>query len=154
MSARGAVDSRKEGGAIATAFGHDDGAHLEVRQSSRLLRQLGESGVAGGGAVADPHGVGLVDDDEADIGEGVAGLFDEAGAGEPEQQDGEGEGAPDRAAGAPQQSGGEGDDANRSEKAEQPERDRRVEAEGRIGLREPHWPKRSRMAGTWTWSPL
>ena len=94
----GAVDGGEQGGAVAAGLGHDDGAHLEVRHARGLGGELGECGVADRGAVAHPHRIRLVDDEQADVGDGVAGFLDQARSGEPEQQDDEGEAAPQHAA--------------------------------------------------------
>ena len=76
----GAVDGGEHCGAVGAGagggFGDDNGAHLEVGEAGGLLLELGESGVAEGGPCADAHGVGLVDDEEADVGKGVASLLD------------------------------------------------------------------------------
>ena len=68
-------------------FRHGDGAQLQVGQVARPgPRCAARAASASAGAVADLHAGGLVDHQQADIGQGFAGFLDQPRAGEPEQQ--------------------------------------------------------------------
>ena len=90
MSARARSIGGEQAGAGVAGFGHGDGAEFEVGQVSGLRFHRLAGGVGQLRAVADLHGGGLVDDQQADVAQGLAGFLDQPGAGEPEHQDGEG----------------------------------------------------------------
>ena len=150
------IHGREQARAVMAAFRHGDGAELEVGQLRGLRLDAGDRGIAERDAVAGVHRGGVVHHEEADIGQAFARLLHEARPGEPGEQHGEGEAAPQRAARAPQQSEAEHGEAEDAERAEHPEGQRRIEADRGDRLIEMHayCPSRSRMAGTCTWSPL
>ena len=151
---KSAVDGGKQCGAVMAAFRHLDSAPFEVAEVGGLLLQLGAGGIDRSGAVGGVHGRGAVEHEKGDVRHGVAGFADEPGAAEPGKQDGEGDQAPKPAASAAEQGGEHGSQADRRKQGHRPPGDSRVEAQGGDGLFKSHWPSRSRMAGTWTWSPL
>ena len=135
---QGAVYGGEQSGAVVPALRHVHGAQLQVRDARGLLLQAGAGGVAQGGAVANGHAGGLVHDEQRDVAQGVAGLADQPGAGEPGEQHEEGQAAPGRAAGAAEDGGEQGHGADGGQGAERPPGDGGVEAEGGVGLVELH----------------
>ena len=152
------VDGAEQAGAGIAAFRHGDGAQLQVGKFRRLLRDRGPRRLGQSRAIADLHRGGLVDHQQADVGQVFAGLLHQPRTGQPEQQHREAGEPPDRAA-CPAR-GGECHHQQRqhAECGDQPERQQRIEAQGGDGFRGAHrdayCPSRCNIAGTCTWSPL
>ena len=157
--AKRTIDGREQAGAFRTGFRHGDRAQLEVRQAARFRLDFRARGFGELSAIADAHAGGLVDDKQPDIRQRLACFLHEPRAREPQQQHGEGEEAPHGAGRAPPKGDGERENGETGEPASSqtgtPGSNRiAAMACSRCMVAHAHCPSRSRMAGTWTWSPL
>ncbi len=148
------VDRGKELGSVMAAFLDHDGAQLQVRHPRGLGGQRRPGSVTQRGAVADLHRGRLVHDQQADVGQGIPCLPHQTWARKPQQQHAERQGTPRRPTRPAKYGRQQCDQAQRRECRERRPGQCRIEPQCGVGLFKPHWPSRSRMAGTWTWSPL
>ncbi len=127
-------------------------AEVEVGKRFQLLRHLVERLLGHLPAVADAHARAVVDHHHGDVALGLAVLLDQGGIGEDHQQYRSRQQAPERAARPAPGADRKGQQRQPAEGRDHPPRQQRRGREGEAG--EAHWPRRSRIAGTCTWSVL
>src|SRR5260221_5527340 len=113
---------------------------------------MGERRLGVSAAVADALTRRFIDDNYGDIALRIALLLDKRRVGESCEQCDDRQHPPGETAGAPHQSEGDDSDRGSGERADCPPWQNR--GKGQAIRPAVHWPKRSRMAGTCTWSDL
>ena len=143
----------EEPSALIAALGHRHHAQFEIVEPAEPGLQHAARGLHRGGAAGDKlRAVRGIDHQKGDIGAYLAGFFHQPGIGQRQEESSESRGAPPDAA-RPAQKGRQQRQRRKPGRCrQQPERDDRREIERGELLH--HWPSRSRMAGTCTWSPL
>ncbi len=150
------VERGEEPGAVVAGAGlrlsGGDHANLEVAHPAEAVLERRQRRRSRLPAVADPLARRIVDDDDRDVALRRALFLDQRGVDEGRQQDRDSDRAPPQAprpapdAEAQDQRGGGGERGERKPRQQRREGEREGAAV--------HWPSRSRIAGTCTWSDL
>jgi len=128
-------------------------AHLEAFLLAELPLQrfLGRLDLLA--ALADRHGIGIVDHDQGDVGDGLALLLDQRGIGQRRHDHDQRAQPPQRAAGAGQDAEADQHNADHAQRSQDLPREQRVEGDGDGGGRV-HRRSLCMMSGVCTWSSL